>query len=131
MGPGGQEMMGPNRGGQTQPGAPPTKMNVRPKRAQVIAAKYLKRVSPGTQTGEVLRLLHAAHQEGRRDYGDAQRKRLLRGGLVPQLAWTLNRYGGRELISLYSPKCAFTESLGDDAYPAKPQPSTNDVVANG
>jgi hypothetical protein len=52
MGPGGQGMMGPNRGGQTQLGAPPTKMSVRPKRAQVIAAKYLKRVSPGTQAGE-------------------------------------------------------------------------------
>ena len=52
MGSGGQGMTGPNSSGQTQPGAQPSKMSVRPKRAQVIAASYLKRVSPGTQAGE-------------------------------------------------------------------------------
>ena len=55
MGSGGQGMTGPNSSGQTQPGAPPTKISVRPKRAQVIAASYLKRVSPGTQAGEAKR----------------------------------------------------------------------------
>jgi hypothetical protein len=52
MGPGGQGMMEPNRGGQAQTTSPAGQMTVSPDQAREIADRYLNRVSPGTQAGE-------------------------------------------------------------------------------
>jgi len=56
-------------------------MNARPKGGHASLCRHLRR---GAR--EVLRLLHAAHREGRQDHRDARRQRLHGPRLVPRLA---------------------------------------------
>jgi hypothetical protein len=100
MGPNGGGMMGGYRSSSASAsnpkGATGDEMPVGPDRAREIANSYLSRL-PRHQSGganEVLRLLHHRHREGRQDQRDAERQRLLGGGLVPLLARALHRQAG-------------------------------------
>jgi hypothetical protein len=115
MGPRGRGMMGPNGSGmmggasaspsaQKPRGNTADKMAVSSDQARKIADAYLSRLAWHQSGGanEVLRLLRHRHREGRQDHGDAERQRLLGGGLVPLLARAVRSQAGRDLAPLFT-----------------------------